>query len=57
MKKLLLVFVSLLLSSGAMATSPASSNAGPWVDCLYQDGSVNYEPLMMCEMKGGKRKY
>lgn len=56
MKKLALIFIAMLLSSGVIA-STASSNAGPWVDCQLQDGSVTYEPLMMCERKGGKRKY
>ena len=67
MKKVIIVFCTALLSlsvyagtAGTTGTSTgagASSQRGPWVDCQYPDGSMDYIPDGICRQKGGVRKY
>ena len=64
MKKIIIVFCTALLSlsvyAGTTGTSTgagASTQRGPWVDCQYPDGSMDYIPNGVCKVRGGVRKY
>lgn len=56
MRKVLTFIFTISLSFGAFSGTGASTT-GTWVDCEYNNNVTTYEPLMICDYKGGKRKY
>lgn len=54
MRTLLALAVAGLLSFSVYAGSTGSTEMGPFVDCKFKDGSMDYTPSMMCRLNGGK---
>ncbi|EGU40015.1 hypothetical protein [Vibrio scophthalmi] len=52
MKKVIALFCTALLSFSVFAGG-AATERGPWVDCTYQDGSMDYIPSGVCKERGG----
>lgn len=57
MRTLLALAVAGLLSFSAYAGSTGSTEMGPFVDCKFKDGSMDYIPSEICKMKGGMKLY
>lgn len=57
MKKIIALFCTALLSFSVFAGSNGSTERGPWVECKYSNGSMDYIPSEVCKANGGERKY
>ncbi len=57
MKKLMLMISAMTLALGINFTASAdagwATQAGPLVNCTYNDGTTDYVPTMICTYEGG----
>ncbi|WP_167515604.1 hypothetical protein [Vibrio taketomensis] len=57
MKKIAALFCTALLSFSVFAGTNAATERGPWVECQYPDGKLDYIPSGVCKTNGGEVKY
>jgi len=57
MRIFLALAIAGLLSFSVHAGSNTATEMGPFVDCKFKDGSMDYIPSEICKMKGGMKLY
>lgn len=57
MKNIIALLCTALLSFSVFAGQNASTERGPWVECQYANGTMDYIPSGVCKANGGEVKY
>lgn len=57
MKKIIALMCTALFSLSVYAGAGAATERGPWVECEYPNGNMDYIPSGVCKANGGEIKY